>query len=99
MGRGDRLKEVDVVFLVEVGELFRGRGAGLVHIHGLVHAIGEDDLVREGQAPGFHGMSLTKMHILHLGIGMVGDGIAFRPSDIVLDCLLLDSFIVGEGRR
>ena len=85
----DALEEIDVVFPVKVGQVLSCRFSWLVDIHGLVHAVGQDDFVCERESPGLHGVSMAKVHVLHLWIGMVGDSVAFRPPDIVLDCLLL----------
>lgn len=52
----DLAQEVEVVFFVEVGHFFMGSCARKVEVHGVVHAVGHDELFGEGEAPWLHGV-------------------------------------------
>ena len=83
---------------MEGGEIFaRGRRRS-IHVHGVVHAIAEDELVGERHPPWFHGMATTKVDLFDFGVGVEGNGIAFGTSDLGADGLLETFFVGGEGR-
>lgn len=84
---------------MELRQLLVGRSPRHVKIHCLMHAIGHDNLVGEGQPPWFHGMFGPEMHFLHLRIAMVGNRVAFRPCDAIAKNFPLHPFINGESRR
>ncbi|KAJ6264428.1 Chromatin modification-related protein png1 [Drechslerella dactyloides] len=71
--RGDALEEGEVVGAVEVEELGLGGAARDVHVHELVEAVAEDELVGEGQAPGLHRVGRAEVVFVREGVVVVGD--------------------------
>ena len=64
-----------------------------------MHAIGQDNLVCQGQSPWLHRVLLSKMHLLQLGVGMVGNGVSLWPFDSIVPDLSLNLLIDGERGR
>lgn len=63
-------QEIEVIRLVELSHLLVRRSAGQIEVHGVVHPVGHDELLREGESPGLHGMRLAKVVRFHSRIGV-----------------------------
>ena len=65
------LKEFNIVFCMEEGELLVRGGSRKVEVHGVLHAVCEYDLVGECEPPWLHGVCLTEVLPFHSWIGMI----------------------------
>lgn len=90
-------EELNVFFSVILGQLLLCCSSGEKDIHGILHPVGENDLVGEGQPPWLHRVSLTEMLLFHRRIGVIGNLVALGLFDPVLENSMLDLFVEGKG--
>ena len=90
------LQKVNVVSTVEFLQLLARGRPRYVDVHCFMHAIRHDNLVGQGQSPWLHRVLLSKMHLLHFGIGMIGNGVSLWPFDSIIPDLSSNLFINGE---
>ena len=89
----DSLEKAYVVFGMKLLKLSRCGSAREVHVHGIVHAVCEDDLVCECKTPWLHRMREPKVLLLSLGIDVVGDRVAFGSFDAIFNSFMKNSLI------
>jgi hypothetical protein len=62
----------------------------------VLHAIGQHDLVGQREPPRLHGVRLAEVLLLDLGVGVVGDGVAFGSLDAALGDRVHDLLVERE---
>lgn len=83
--------------MVEFGQFLVGGSAREIQVHGVVHAVGHDQLLGQSQSPGLHGVRRPEMMRLDVWICVPGNAIAAGSRDSVALALERHFAIAGEG--